>query len=151
MFQFNFRAAIIRLATKPILKIFLLTGSWENSYKIASVNLISLRFLLCSSQSNFQVYKHPTQIWCELTHTGMILSPNNSSVIIIYWCYSAWKRIKGVGNWVTLSHTMPPGHRYTGALRPPVSCNIALPAVPTHTTPQRWQVTFHWCIWKTVH
>lgn len=60
MFRFNFRAAIIRLAIKPILKIFLLPGSRESLHKTASVDLISLLLLLCSPRSNFQVCRHPT-------------------------------------------------------------------------------------------
>lgn len=115
MFQFNFQAGIIRLAIRPILKIFFLTESCENSYKIASANLRSLQFLLCPPQSSIQVFRHPTP--SDLNSlTRMILSPSNSSVIISYLHCSAWKGFRGAGIWVTGSHTMPPGHSYPATL-----------------------------------
>lgn len=54
MFQFNFQAGKIRLAIRPILKLFLLTGSWENSYKTAFANLRSLQILLCPPSLTFK-------------------------------------------------------------------------------------------------
>lgn len=123
MFQFNFRAGIIRLAIKPVLKIFLLTRSWENSYKSASANLRSLGFVLCSPQSNVQVCRHPAPSDVN-SLTRMILSPSNSSVIISYLHCSAWKGFRGAGIWVTQSLTMPPGHSSPATLPFPESpCN----------------------------
>lgn len=115
MFQFNFQSGIIRLAIRPLMKIFLLTGSWENLYKAASANLKSLWFLLCSPHSNIQVCRHPTPSDVSLL-TRTIPSPSNSSVIISYLHCSAWKGFKGAGIWVTWSHTMPPGHSYPAPL-----------------------------------
>jgi len=83
MFQFNFRAAIIRLAIKPILKISLLTGSWRNSYNTASANLISLQFLLCSPQSNFQVCRHPTQSDVNLPIQGRFFPPATALLLLV--------------------------------------------------------------------
>lgn len=129
MFQFNFRAGIIRLAIRLILKIFFLTGSWENSYKTASANLRSLWFLLCSPQSNVQVCRHLTASDVNLL-TRMILSPSNSSVIISYLHCSAWKGFKAAGIWVTGSHTLPPGHSSPSTLLFPKS------PVPKCSAPQ---------------
>lgn len=79
MFQFNFRAGIIRLAIRPILKIFLLTGSWKNSYKTAPANLRSLWFLFCSLQSNVQVCRHPTASYLQ----GWFFPPATALLLLV--------------------------------------------------------------------
>lgn len=83
MFQFNFRAAIIRLAIKPILKVLLLPRSWESSHETASVKLISLQLLLCSPRSNFQVCRHPTQSDVNLPAQGCFFPPATALLLLV--------------------------------------------------------------------
>lgn len=96
MFQFNFWAATIRLAIKPILKIFLLRGSWESSHKTAAANLIVHRFCFVLPRLVFKFPLNPVRTYPSRDGSY----PSNSSVIISYLRYSAWKGTGGVGRWV---------------------------------------------------
>lgn len=96
MFQFNFWAATIRLAIKPILKIFLLRGSWESSHKTAAANLIAHRFCFALPRLVFKFPLNPVRTYPSRDGSY----PSNSSVFISYLRYSAWRGTGGVGRWV---------------------------------------------------